>query len=73
MRRKKRRIPLLEIEIGIDKVQKTQQKRRVLHTEIASMIDPFWAITMNRKTSHDDRRVVPFFSKRRYIKNISAT
>ena len=40
MRRKKRRIPLLEIEIGIDKVQKTQQKREV-HTEIASMIDPF--------------------------------
>ena len=72
MRRKKRRIPLLEIEIGIDKVQKTQQKREV-HTEIASMIDPFRAITMNRKTSHDDRRVVPFFSRRRYIKNISAT
>ena len=41
----------MEIEIGIDKVQKTQQKT----TEIASMIEePFRVITMNRKTSHHD-------------------
>ena len=41
----------MEIEIGIDKAQKTQQKT----TEIASMIEePFRVITMNRKTSHHD-------------------
>ena len=40
----------MEIEIGIDKIQKTQQK-----TEIASMIEePFRVITMNRKTSHHE-------------------
>ena len=41
----------MEIEIGIDKVQKTQQK-----TEIASMIEePFRVITMNRKKSHHEQ------------------
>lgn len=43
----------MEIEIGIDKAQKTQQKT----TEIASMIEePFRVITMNRKTSHHDEQ-----------------
>ena len=48
---KKKQLFKIEIEIGIDKAQKTQQKT----TEIASMIEePFRVITMNRKTSHHD-------------------